>query len=314
MNDLLKLLSSSLKPFGYHVRKYNAPNILRIPELEKKDTTLTALRASATRNRNFTDSNLDKMVIFVRTCIRVNRNVNQAPRVTGAPLSENTYRCLRSLVTSVNNALQSMTAKDIEVINLDDRSDAEFITQIKSVWEKLDCKWTVRQTREPGQGPSLHEQFMMGRSENAIVYFCEDDYLHEPDAIEVCWRFYEDMAKKLGTNIMIYPQERIVLYEDHHPSYIVTGPDRHWRTIRNATHTFITHGHVVRDHWLYFENTKFVGVKKYRKKGSEARTTNKLFRTVPGFSPMRPAAVHLQFENTLPPLYDWRPLWDKNAA
>lgn len=316
MNDLLKAVSNALKPFGYHVRRYKAPNILKIPALENSQNTdnIAALRKAVDKGNFQPNSNLDSMVVYLRTCIREGRNIDTTKRVTQATLEENTMRCLRSMVKSVNHAAQALPGKSISVVILDDRSDPAMQEKLQSVAAGFQCDWEMRQTNETGQGNSLHQQFMEGRTQNALVYFCEDDYLHEIDAIATCWRFYEEMAGKLGTHMVLYPQEHAVLYDDHYPSYLVIGAGRHWRTMRHATHTFITHGFVVRDYWKYFENTKFVGVKKKRKKGSEARTTNKLFRHIPGFSPLRPAAVHLQFENTLPPLYDWRRLWEENAG
>jgi hypothetical protein len=126
-------------------------------------------------------------------------------------------------------------------------------------------------------------------------------------------KFYRDIAALTGSHSVTYPQEHNSLYSHHYPSYIVLGDDRHWRSVRHATHTFLTHGKVVDKYWRYFENTKFVGIRKKRKLGSEARTTNNLFKYLPGFSPMRPCAVHLQFEELLPPFYDWRPLWERSA-
>ncbi len=316
MNDLLRAISNSLKPFGYHVRRYKAPNILKISNLEggANDENIKSLRQAANKGYMPADSSLDQMMIYVRTCIRSDRNVDTSKRLTDASLEENTLRCLRSLVKSCNHLAKAMPDKKLEVIVLDDRSDQASLDNIKRVLEGLSVPWNVEQTEETGQGPSLHQQFSDSRAHNALIYFCEDDYLHEEDALAVCWRFYEDMAQKLGTHMVLYPQEHAVLYEDHYPSYLVTGADRHWRTMRHATHTFITHSHVVRDFWKYFENTKYVGNRKKRKKGSEARTTNNLFKAIPGFSPLKPAAVHLQFEETLPPLYDWTKLWDENAA
>lgn len=308
MNDLLKFASHALKPFGYHIRKYKAPNILRISALERRHPSLKSLRRASGRDAIASDARFDRLIIYVRTCLRANRNIDTKPRVTSTDMREVTLRCLRSLVKAVNHAAE----KQIEMIILDDRSDANALEEIKTVLDDLTVPFTIRQTENAGQGHSLHQQFSEGKNQNALVYFVEDDYLHEPDAIAVMWDFYKDMVARLGTHCVIYPQEHAVLYDDHYPSYVLAGKDRHWRTIRHATHTFWTHGHVVRDHWKYFENTKFVGIKKHRKKGSEARTTNKLFEIVPGFSPLRPAAVHLQFENTLPPLYDWKNLWDAN--
>ncbi len=308
MNDLLKILSKSLQPFGYQVRKHQAPNILRIPALEKSDPSLQSLHKGFYPE----DSNLDALVVYLRTCIRTNRNIDATPRLTGVSLEENTLRCVGSLIVAMNNAHKEFPQKSIKLVALDDRSDPAAQDKLKSVLSKATFDWEMKQTNEAGQGKSLHQQFAEGRTQNALTYFVEDDYLHEPDAIIAAWNFYKSVADKLQTHSVLYPQEHETLYKDHYPSYLILGEDRHWRTMRHATHTFLTHGKVVDKFWDYFENTKYVGIKKKRKLGSEARTTNKLFKHIPGFSPLKPIASHLQFEHVMPPLYDWKPLWEAN--
>lgn len=308
MNDLLKFVSNGLKPFGYHIADYNAPNVLRIKNLETEEQ-ITAFRKSQYGQNLTKNANLDHLTVFLRTCTRQNRNIDTKPRLTGASMEENTLRCISSLVKSMNKAVSN---GKIELIILDDRSDEDAIEKIKAVCKKANFPWMLQQTETTGQGPSLHEQFTLGREQNAITYFVEDDFLHEEDGILSAWNFYKQIYTDFKTHCLIHPQEHHTLHEKLYPSYIVASPDRHWRTMRHATHTFMTHGHIVRDYWDYFENTKYVGIKKKRKLGSEARTTNKLFKHIPGFSPLTPFAVHLQFENLLPPFYDWKPLWDQN--
>lgn len=315
MNDALKLLSRTLKPLGYHIRSFGAPNLLRIKNLENaaNHENIVVPRKATQNAYAATHADLKSLAIYLRSCVRADRNINKRQRVTGPDGAENARRCILSLVRSIQYAQQHCPDLSIRLTALDDRSDPTFQNDIHEILQQLPCPWELRQTETTGQGASLHQQFTEARSMNTLVYFCEDDYLHETEAIAQLWKFYKDMALRLGTHMFLYPQEHAVLYADHYPSYLILGADRHWRTMRHATHTFLTHGHVVRDGWKYFENTKYVGIKKKRKLGSEARTTNLLFKHIPGFSPLKPLAVHLQFEETLPPLYDWRPLWDASA-
>lgn len=305
MNDLLKLISNCLKPFGYHIRKHKAPNVLRLPQLEDSQSSLT-------KGYKTDDPNLDRLIVYLRTCIRANRNVDLTERLTQVPLNENTYRCVNSLIKALNQTCKNLIDRTVELIVLDDNSDEDEKAVLEKILKNATFKWTMRQTKTTGQGASLHQQFSEGKTENAMMYFVEDDYLHEPDGITAAWEFYCQTYKTMETHSLIYPQEHAVLYDNHYPSYLIKGKDRHWRTMNHATHTFMTHSHIVHDFWNYFENTKYVGIKKHRRKGSEARTTNKLFKHIPGFSPLKPVASHLQFENTMPPLYDWKPLWRKN--
>ncbi len=238
--------------------------------------------------------------------------MNPKPRLTGDDVAENAYRCLRSLTSAIRYAHGHAKDLKINITLMDDRSDSDILKNMGNILSESGIPLTVLQTSEAGQGASLRETFEKGRGLDALTYFVEEDYLHEDDAILCLWRFYKDMAGAIGSHLVLYPQEHPELYSNHYPSYIVAGHDRHWRTMRNATHTFLTHGKVVETYWPLFENTKFVGIKKHRRKGSEDRTTNRLFEHIPGFSPLKPCAVHLQYEELLPPFYDCHPLWDKN--
>jgi hypothetical protein len=314
MNDVLKWISRAIAPMGYHVRPKTAPNFLKVRALETPENTqnLTALRnATGMATPQKITDDLNSLHIFVRTCLRENRKMNPKPRLTGDDVSENAYRCLKSLAASVRHALAKDSNLKIQITLMDDRSDAPILQKIKDILTQSGAPLEVQQTAEAGQGASLHETFSKGRGLNALTYFVEEDYLHEEDAIFCLWQFYKDMTQAIGSHLLLYPQEHQELYSNHYPSYIVAGADRHWRTMRNATHTFLTHGKVVEEYWPLFENTKFVGIKKHRRKGSEDRTTNRLFEKIPGFCPLKPCAVHLQYEELLPPFYDWKPLWDR---
>lgn len=311
MNDLLKLASKALKPLGYHIIARGAPNVLRIKNLEKTDDNIAPLRKGQYGQNQTKDAHLDKFTTYLRICMRENRNIDPKPRLTGQNIEENTLRCVNSLIKSMNAAT---SLGEINLIILDDRSDKAALDKIKELLKTANFQFTIQQTQTTGQGASLHEQFTLAKDTNAITYFVEDDFLHEEDGIASAWNFYRQIYRDFKTHCMIHPQEHCSLHSKYYPSYIVASSDRHWRTMRHATHTLLTHSHIVRDYWKYFENTKFVGVKKKRKLGSEAQTTNKVFNHIPGFSPLKPFAVHLQHEGLLPPFYDWKSLWEKNKV
>lgn len=313
MNDLFRLLSKTLHPFGYQVRPRQGLNFLRVPALEG-DSALRAVRTQADSGLARTaEGNCEKLTIYLRTCFRDGRNIETRPRITGTDINLLGLRCIHSLLQSIKYALWQEERPQVELVILDDRSDPVHRERLQKLLTLCPVPVSFETTQQAGQGASLHQQFQMARGKDALVYFCEDDYLHAPDAIITLWRFYKEYARKTGGHLVLYPQEHHILYDHHYPSYIVHGQDRHWRSMRHATHTFLTHGSIVEKYWNYFENTKYVGNKKKRKLGSEARTTNRLFRHIPGFCPLKPCALHFQFEEFIPPYCDWKPLWDKSA-
>lgn len=313
MNDIIRLISKSLEPLGYHVRPRKGLNLLKIPNLEKDAHISITRRALDNPSPQIPEGDMDSLIIYLRTCMRDKRNIDTRPRCTGVDMTEHSLRCILSLIYSANYLKNARPEISIALHVLDDHSDPVPLSRLQGLIKTASFPAHIQTTDVKGQGASLHQQFSMARKDNAIVYFCEDDFLHEENGLAIMIQFYRDMAEITGSHAVLYPQEHNSLYSHHYPSYLVLGEDRHWRSVRHATHTFLTHGKIVDRYWRYFENTKFVGNRKKRKLGSEARTTNNLFRFIPGFSPLKPCAVHLQFEELLPPFYDWRPLWERCA-
>jgi hypothetical protein len=175
----------------------------------------------------------------------------------------------------------------VEVIILDDHSDGPYLRKIKELCGDLQCPWTIQTTREAGQGKSLHEQFELAKSLNALCYFCEDDYLHEPSAIMEMWNFYRQMVEQTGNhglhrrNVILYqPLSSISLWEKRHWQYEPCNP---CFVMQRCCEIL----------WHYFENTKYVGIGN-RQLGTESRQRAFSFN-ISGFCPIPPLLV-AQFE------------------
>ena len=313
MNEALRLMRRLVRRWGYEIKKAD-DYVLRPVAGFDAAAGLRDMRVAFDRDTPWTDE-LDtrRLTVFLRTCLRAHRNPDKRPRVTGASDEENALRCLLSTVTSLNDAAAARGAEALEVVVLDDRSEPRALARLKELLERLACRCSVHETRDTGPGGSLIEEFTRARALSTLVYFCEDDYLHEPGAVAEMWDFFERVARTTGGPSMLAPQEHHTLYEAHYPSYIFAGATRRWRTVSDATHTFLTHGRVVDRFWRLFEDTKYMGTTK-RHLASEKRTTNRLTEHLPGFAPIPPLAVHLQYAELLPPLYDWRPLWEANRV
>lgn len=308
MNEALRLLKKSLKPFGYDLRPIGGYTLVPPENLPQGPIQNVYQAFDEVKSKPL--SNISSLTIFVRTCLRSNRNADTTPRFTGVSIAETVYRCLSSTVNSINHSVQKGRACDVVV--LDDHSDTSYLNIMNNIFNQLTCPWALHTTRQTGQGLSLLEQFERAKELDSLCYFCEDDYLHIPTAIDDMWDFYLDTFNQINGNMVLHPQEMEFLYNHYYPSYIFKGRTCHWRTMSHATHVLWTHSHVVRDYWSYFENTRFVGDRKNRHLGSESRTTNLLFNHIPGFCPLPGLAGHAQFEFTLPPFFDWKRIWDAN--
>ena len=309
MNEVLRLLDRILKKQGYSIKKHREYNLLPLKEFNDFAAQKKVYDVFNS-NSNEKSDNVDKLEICLRTCINDKRARGKRSQLTNVSLEEHLLTCINSLFISINDAHK----KNIEVslTIFDDRSEQAVVDKINNLCEKLDCEWQIITTNKTGQGESLHEHFSYAKDKDALVYFCEDDYLHEEGAIFEMAGFYKKVYAQTGSHLLIHPQEHELIYSQYnYPSYILLGENRRWRSMSNATHTFFTHSNIVKKHWKYFENTKYVGVKEKRHLGSEKKTTDLLFNHIPGFSPIPAVAIHFQTEDCLPPFFDWQKLWEQ---
>ena len=314
MNDALRFVARILRRYGYDIKRYYQYNLLPIPNLAEFN------QASILHNASSLPTTPDKgefkqLYICLRTCVRHDPGKTDTSDFTGAGRHELVFRCVCSLIESINHAMKNHIAAEIRLCVLDDRSAREFIPMFEKIYKRSACDWELKTTRETGQGGSLLEQFEFARDKDALFYFCEDDYLHEHSAVLEMYRFYRQIHDICGTHLVIHPQEHEFLYSKYiYPSYLLLGEHRHWRTISHATHTLFMHSSTVQKYWEYFKNTRYVGDRKKRRLGVESRTTDYLFSHLPGFAPIPALAAHMQAEKCLPPFFDWRSIWDRNST
>lgn len=311
MNEVIRLLDRILKRQGYSIKKHPQYNLLPLTNFEGFSDQKLAYE-TLNRNSNESSAETNKIDVFLRTCINEKRAKGKRSELTGVGLEEHLLTCINSLLVSINHAKEQKI--DITLTIFDDRSDKQVIDRLKGLCSKLNCEWNIKITKETGQGPSLLEHFAYAKDKNALIYFCEDDYLHEESAINEMVGFYKKIFEQTGSHLVIHPQEHELIYSQcNYPSYILLGENRRWRTMSHQTHTFFTHSFMVKKYWEYFENTKYMGLKnsKLRHLASEKKTTDRLFKHIPGFSPIPAVAIHFQTEACLPPFFDWENLWQK---
>jgi hypothetical protein len=309
MNEALRLLDRLLKKQGYSIKKHPEYNLLPLKVFDGFSTQEKVYNAFNSKHQD-KSANINKLEVCLRTCINEKRDKGNRSLFTGANLEDHLLTCINSLLGAIN--LAQMSGIEISLTIFDDRSDPSVIDKINSLCDNLNCDWKILTTSKAGQGESLLEHFSYAKDKDALFYFCEDDYLHDKTAICEMVGFYKKIYEQTGSHILIYPQEHDLIYNQiNYPSYILLGENRRWRSMSNATHTFFIHSDVVNKYWKYFENTKYVGIKKKRHLGSEKKTTNLLFNHIAGFSPLPAVAVHLQKEVYLPPFFDWKKLWEE---
>lgn len=241
--------------------------------------------------------------IIFRSCSRSESQVHNMERIFSKP--ECTFYCLKSIVES---------SKQLEVpykiIVIDDHSHSEIIDKMKSLLiTDRDDFISIENT---GNGESLKACYKYADENcNDIIYFVEDDYLHELNALILMLDAYYTFKSYLpNKEIALFPidcNDRYKL-DRLEPCYILPGKDRYWRTVTCTTGTFLLHKNIfIKFRNLFDDFTLYPAT-------CEANTINKIWTNEQGamcFSPMPTLTYHLQLEEFSPFYSDWKKCLNK---
>lgn len=188
MNEVLRILDKLLKKQGYAIKKHPEYNLLPLKDFNNFPEQKKVYE-SFNPNNNAKQDNIDKLEICLRTCINDKRAKGKRSELTNVSLEEHLLKCIKSLIISTNEALKQNI--NIKFTVFDDRSDRAVLDKLEKLCADLKCDWQIITTEKTGQGESLHQHFSYAKDKNALVYFCEDDYLHIPTAIYEMLGFYK---------------------------------------------------------------------------------------------------------------------------
>ncbi len=238
---------------------------------------------------------IEELHILFRSCTRV--SISSSARPCNATKREVVFCSLQSLLDSITPVCT--------VHILDDHSPIEDVSVMKAMLTKFSGRHKFVTIQQTGNGNSLEANYRYAKDHNfKLMYFCEDDYLHLPEAIPSMLEFYEEFSH----DCIIHPTDYLDRYtrDDLYPSLFFLGKDRHWRTIRHTTGTLLLSQRILQIYW-----DRYLGFAEYNKKtnGGEALTINRVYEKEICVSPIPSLAAHFSSEPPMPPFQDWEKLF-----
>ena len=202
------------------------------------------------------------------------------------------------VLKKINDILKTSELK-FEVINLDRN---EFKNEIE---EKIN-------TETYGNLSSLLKCFYLAKKEvEDLVFFVEDDYLHEDCAIEELILTYERISSQLKDELILCPSDYPFLYMEKRNTNLLIGSHRHWQTINKTLCTFLTSRNILNEYWENFKlNCK-------KKNDPFEKYLNKIYENKYCLSPLPSLSIHLTNINSnygISPYVDIKKLWDENEV
>lgn len=244
-------------------------------------------------------------------------NQKQITRYMCDDKAEISYRCIKSLVASINHLVKEKTMEvNVHLQVLDDHSDDHFLQRLNSILEDCDFSYKLHHLETYGIMPSILACYEYGRDHGKdLVYFAQDDYLYYETCIYEMVDAYFRFTEKSGLSVCIYPFDdpyRYGIPPERQPMVTVhLGIKRHWRTAFGTASCFML------DHPTLLKNFDLFDAMGNHAVDSvmEDETINKLFRerSCLLFTPIPSIALHAQADTEKDLYIDWRPLWDKFA-
>jgi hypothetical protein len=250
------------------------------------------------------------LLIVLRTCTRVNMlNDTGAGRYIKVPKSQLVNVCVSSLVDSINH----VQGHDVELIVLDDHSDAPCVADIKNTLAH--CKFpSTFISVEGGTGNAYTMQKVFEQVEakaSDLWYHIEDDYLHYPEAIHDMIDTVDDFESKTGKFVAINPHDDVWRYKyEIYPSFLLHGPYRHYRTVKHTTYSCLASRAIYDKYRNHFQD--IVTLTDQKADYVENKSINLVWNKedVALFSPIPGLAFHIMDESGKDPYIDIDELWN----
>ena len=156
---------------------------------------------------------------------------------------------------------------------------------------------------------NIYKSLMLSKMSEDLIYFVEDDYIHELDAFTEMLFAYERIASLTSNELIICPTDYPYLYVQAENTNIYLGEKYHWRKIDETLCTFLTSKQLVEKHW-----DKFLSMCTFEHYPFES-PLHEIYKQELCVSPIPSIAIHCTNINSiygLSPNKDWKKIWDEN--
>jgi len=270
--------------------------------------------------------------VIVRTCSSVNMLTQNKKRIFEQEKIEYTLRSINSILRSINYAKEHHPNIDIKIIIIDHNSSNANLEKIKNLLNSsathfkllnldiYEFESKIKKMNEKNENTSanqisnmsnIYKSLVLSKASEDLIYFVEDDYIHELDSFTEMLFTYERIASLTGNELIICPTDYPYLYVQAENTNIYLGEKYHWRKIDETLCTFLTSKQIVEKHW-----EKFLSMCTFEHYPFES-PLHKIYKEELCISPIPSIAIHCTNINSiygLSPNKDWKRIWDENKV
>jgi len=269
--------------------------------------------------------------VIIKTCTSINLVSQSKKRVFEEKKSEYTFRSINSLIKSINLAKKNMKNISFKIHLIDHNSDSNDLEIIKKKLIKSgivhniinldtsDFKNKINNINQKNETvsknmfstmSSIYKSFLVAKEScEDLVYFVEDDYLHQKEAISEMIFTYERISSQFNKDFIICPTDYPFLYNKIENTQIFLGSKRHWRSTKETLLTFMLSRKLIEKHWVSLIQMCKIEHSPFEK------PLHKIYENELCLSPIPSLAMHCTNVNSvfgLSPNYDWKKNWEEN--
>ena len=270
--------------------------------------------------------------IILRTCASVNMLSQSKKRIFKLSKDKYSLRTLISLINSINNNKKIFENIKLKLTIIDHNSEKKIIKKFEKLLKKqffkseinsLDInlyKKKIKRINQQGKKVTdnqisnmcnINQSLNLGKNCDDLVYFVEDDYIHNDNAIEEMIFAYERISSQIGKELVLCPADYPYLYTKLQNSKILLGNKYHWRSVEETLCTFLTSKKLIKKYFKKFTSACETEHYPFEKPFHE------IYKKELCISPMPALAIHYTNINSiygLSPFVDYKKLWSKNKS
>ena len=328
-NFLKKVLIKICRLLGYELVDQST---LEFPVSNFKSSTQISVTGKKSISLGIGETNITRKVkgldIIFKTCTNVQLVTQSKKRIFEKEKSEYTFRTASSLYKSIKNLKKNFPEIFINITIIDvDSSKAdrqkiiscfgEFESNLIIVdRERLKFKpKTINRNNEiveknmSNTMASIYQSFIEAKNCKDLIYFVEDDYIHNIDALSEMVFSYEKFSSIFQKELFILSTDYPYLYKKLEDSNILIGENYHWRSVKESLLTFLTSAKMIVKYFDKLEEMATVESNPFEK------NLHQIYEKELCISPVPSLSIHLTNINSafgLSPNIDIKKMWDEN--
>ena len=180
-------------------------------------------------------------------------------------------KSLKSLAKSIAYFEEKFSKVKINVTIVDQSNDKNLLQEFNKIFSKIKFKPKVisfdkndlkdeidvnYQKDIFGNLSSLLKCYKIAKeSDDDLIFFLEDDYIHKKSLIEEMILTYERISSQVNSDIILVPSDYPFLYMNERETKVLAGSHRHWQTLNKVLCSFMTSKEIINNYWDNFLKT-----------------------------------------------------------